>query len=461
MSSGGLTSADSSGSSFGTGENFCGAPGFPCCEDTCYEAGSACIAGMCWHQAQLGGACTQNEGCTSNICLESGFCSKPCADAAECPPAPEWTCGPLANHPSDMCQCAPSGAEVCDGRDNDCNSVVDDGVTCPGAGFVCQSGACVCAPGNLCNDGCQDLAVDLQNCGACGNTCEAGASCFEGHCEITLVSGQDPIDFAVDATHIYWANKDTDYSQSMRKMPVAGGAVTTLASGQLNTIQLTLDASYVYWTGGINSDVMKVPLGGGAVTTLASGQEFPIGIAVDAARVYWASKTNPGTVRSMPLGGGAITISSSGQPGLVWSIALDATSMYMVSEGSILTKVPLTGGTPVELAPSDGKGQGYNYVAVDATHVYWTTDDAVMKVPVGGGAPIILASNQQSSAGIVVDATNVYWTSGSNVSDVLKMPLNGGTPTRIASGQVAVRTLAADATHVYWSANGSLKKAPK
>ncbi len=385
--SGDWTTADSSGTSFGSGESFCGNKGFFCCVDGCKEAGVVCVTGVCVPAAQFGDECTINEGCESKLCLASGHCSKACSSAADCPLTPEWTCGPLADQPSDVCQCALSGAEVCDGRDNDCDGVVDDGVICPGAGFVCQSGACVCGPANLCNGVCKDLAVDLQNCGACGNTCEAGASCFEGHCETTLAAGQDPIDFVVDATHIYWANKDTEYSQSLKKMPVGGGAVTTLASGHLNPIQIALDASYVYWTGGIDSNVMRVSLAGGAVTALASGQEFPLGIAADATRVYWASDTNPSTVRSMPLGGGAVTISPAGQPSYIWNIALDATSIYMVSQGGILTKVPLAGGNPVELAPFDGKAKSYNYVAVDATHVYWTTDDAVMKVPVGGGAP--------------------------------------------------------------------------
>jgi hypothetical protein len=98
---------------------------------------------------------------------------------------------------------------------------------------------------------------------------------------------------------------------------------------------------------------------------------------------------------------------------------------------------------------------------VDATHVYWTTDVAVMKVPVNGGAPTILASGQKFPGGIVVDAANVYWTNGWDVGTVMKVPLGGGTPTILASGQVTPGAIAVDATSVYWTSGDSVRKAPK
>lgn len=59
-------------------------------------------------------------------------------------------------------------AEVCDGQDNDCNGVVDDGF---------------------------DLSTDNANCGACGNVCNAGTHCVGGSClelnETECSDGQD------------------------------------------------------------------------------------------------------------------------------------------------------------------------------------------------------------------------------------------------------------------------------
>ena len=86
----------------------------------------------------LGAPCVDNSQCNGGVCLPEGKCSHAC-------PAPAceagWSCvpGPSGN----VCECAGSGLEMCNGIDDDCNGVVDDNALCAG-GAVCQKGACVC-----------------------------------------------------------------------------------------------------------------------------------------------------------------------------------------------------------------------------------------------------------------------------------------------------------------------------
>jgi hypothetical protein len=99
------------------------------------------------------------------------------------------------------------------------------------------------------------------------------------------------------------------------KMPVGGGAATTLASWNGVPYQngsgiphtIAVDADHVYWTrfacddGGCRSALMKVPVAGGSPTILDDGgtitETFPgmIPLAVDGGALYWASPSCPGS----------------------------------------------------------------------------------------------------------------------------------------------------------------------
>jgi hypothetical protein len=80
---------------------------------------------------------------------------------------------------------APS-AEICDGLDNDCDGMIDQGNPCPNANQICDRGVCVnqcndtefpCAGGFQCDQGyCKDPAC-------IGRSCPVGQICVAGQCQ--------------------------------------------------------------------------------------------------------------------------------------------------------------------------------------------------------------------------------------------------------------------------------------
>jgi hypothetical protein len=67
------------------------------------------------------------------------------------------------------------------------------------AAHVANHGDAICAEGDsdCCGPVCTNLETDADNCGTCGNACEAGASCVDGAC-ITPVCGP------FQGTGCYW-----------------------------------------------------------------------------------------------------------------------------------------------------------------------------------------------------------------------------------------------------------------
>ena len=130
---------------------------------------------------QIGKPCLKNSDCLSGYCTQVGgpidagrtgyVCSEPCVAVTDC--VPGWDCSPIPGiSSSDFCTCTYS-PEVCNGRDDDCNGIVDDEPAADqacGATSICDSdaGSCECSPV------------------ACNTATDGGATCCAGECTSSI-----------------------------------------------------------------------------------------------------------------------------------------------------------------------------------------------------------------------------------------------------------------------------------
>ncbi|MBI5489362.1 MAG: hypothetical protein HY905_18665 [Deltaproteobacteria bacterium] len=161
----------------GAGETDCGGACVDLLFDdaNCGACAMACAAG----ETCLRGVCTAGAGCASDADCDDGlFCTTESCVGGACVVLPDVPCDDgdpatvdVCDEAADVCThggCSPA-AEVCNGIDDDCDGVVDEGCSC-GSGETDCGGVCV------------DLLFDELNCGACGSACAAGQTCLRGIC---------------------------------------------------------------------------------------------------------------------------------------------------------------------------------------------------------------------------------------------------------------------------------------
>lgn len=226
--------------------------------------------------------------------------------------------------------------------------------------------------------------------GGGGRGCAIMKVPVSGGVATVLASDQtDVFNLAVDASSVYWG-VDCGTGPScgaIRAVPSDGGTPRDLGPAG-DPVGIAVDSVSVYWTEPAPGLIRKMPLAGGAQTTLAgtavSGGET-WSIAVGGASVYWTIMNSPSPLLTMSSGGGppaGIACGASSD-----ALALDAKSVYWtrLADGALMSSEG--GGSVSGRSTVVAAKQGADHIAVDDTNVYWTTGTEVRKTrkPSGGG----------------------------------------------------------------------------
>ena len=312
------------------------------------------------------------------------------------------------------------------------------------------------APMMVCSGNCVDPTSDGANCGTCGHDC-LGGMCTASVCQpVQLVGDLNGASYlAQDADTLYWTNFG---GGTVMSIPKAGGTATTLATGQIEPLGISVNATSVYWANYGSTTVQQVYLNGTNLTTVAMGQTAPAATALDATHLYWANYAGTPSVFKANLDGTNPVVLAMSQGGAS-CLVVDATAVYWVDyvDGAV-RRVNLDGTNLLTLAMGQAAP---NFCALDATNFYWTSSGSsttatgtVNQIVKDGSTPAIaIATSQALPSGIAVDGSTIFWLN-EHASTVVSAPVGGGASTVLAMTGHDPINVVVDAKGIYWTVYG-------
>ncbi len=363
-----------------------------------------------------------------------------------------------------------TGTPQCQAIDSFCNAMKVCGCSADKPD-VCGTGATAA---------CVFKQTSPDNCGVCGTACDAGATCVAGKCGtkptelLPKGAGCGAMQLVVQGGTVYWTEA---MSGKVRSMPVAGGAPTDIATGQMAPSAIVADAKGVYWVNTGNNKIMKValPVVAGAPEELkaAEGADKVFGIAVAMDKLYYTLKNDVHQI-STTKGAADIIVGTAVNydppapkiEGSPHGVATNGTSIAWTDVGDrngveaddvLVETDPLTDKTGyAELAQSVGDLKPQ--IAVDATYAYWLNGTDLVRNKLAAATPvpdlpIMVAPRDPGFIAFAINATSAY--ASTSDGQILKHALSVDEPVipsiAVARDQMMATSVAVDATSVYWA----------
>jgi virginiamycin B lyase len=238
-------------------------------------------------------------------------------------------------------------------------------------------------------------------------------------------------------------------------------ARVTLAPLGLAAVQAASADAYVYWTLGTTAIGRANLDGNGVAHAFIRLNQIPGWIAVDGGHICWTNALTSSIGRANIDGTGADpTWIPLGAGVIARGLAVDASHVYW------------TTGTTIGRANLDGSGINPAFIpgldepsglAIDSGTIYFGQLGGILTEPVNGvGTPVVLASVTANSlpGALAVSGGYVYWASLDQVdgSTIARVQTNGsGLDTSFIAGLQTPLGVAVDGTYLYWTDAGGGK----
>jgi hypothetical protein len=313
--------------------------------------------------------------------------------------------------------------------------------------------------------GCGRVAFDARNDGGVDGDIDAAVDCltlptndprFCG--PLVLATGQfDPFGLAITDTHVYWLNAGDGRLSRCAKTGCANSP-TLIAQGDPLGYFVTTDATHVYWNHNNTDEVLRCPLDGcpNLAPQVLASINSATRVAVDSTYLY--TSTNDGRlVRVIKTGGTPQDlVTGLNDPTGIWMSGSDM--LMTLRNGNAVVRVPLAGGMATTLIPNQTMALT---ITADAQYMYYSTQTQIVRADLDGQNLQPLAAGD-TCEGIAVDATHVYFTT--QVGGTLeKVPIVGGTKITMLANLGQPAQLAIDENYVYFADNGTgnIHRVPK
>jgi hypothetical protein len=213
--------------------------------------------------------------------------------------------------------------------------------------------------------------------------------------------------------------------------------------------QITVNSGYVAWLDSCNGSVDILAKSGGTPTILASGGVIASALAVDEQFAYFGELDN---IKRVPLSGGTPTelanVEENLSTGLADQFAIDSANLY-ASNGTSLLQMPKDGSAPFQAIGTSEIGAR---IIADSNAIYWAMVSAIHKLAKSDGAvdqQLVVLDRPDNFLyePISLTATDLFYID----NQLYAIPTAGGAPIVVDSNAGGQPGLATDATYAYWA----------